>query len=112
MLLAIVHARTDVVCRVGPGLRRLEVHIPEWPGAALQRPDGINAADALAVDGLQIDAIAVRFFGERVLEPDAAQNIRRQPLILAAQELRDAANLFARDPDVPRRARAAVAALR
>src|SRR5262249_22865056 len=95
-----------------PRPHRLQVAVPERPRPALQRPHGIDPADALAIDLFQKDTIAVRSLSQRQPRAHPSQLIRPQAPVAAPEKLSDPPNLSARHEHIPRRARAAIPALR
>lgn len=119
-------ARVDAVAALAGGVPRVlvgEVAGPERPRAALERADIVDRADALH---LRVATLA----DARLLEKDAVvQTFRRASLLKTEsagdpatvaldndvrgelQMLREASDLLFGDPDVPRRAGAAVPAL-
>src|SRR5262249_60691275 len=92
-----------------PVLGGLDVALPERPGAALRRADGVDGTPPFAVVE---DAITVAFLAQR---PAAAGVARVQGLHAVerlAEEVGDGGQVIRTDPDVARLARAAVAAPR
>jgi len=78
----------------------------------LEGADGVDRATGFAVLAGQENAIAAGFFGEAVVQADAAEVFLIEPSVGSAQEFRDPADFLLVGPDVPRITAAAVSALR
>src|ERR1022692_2861302 len=91
-----------------PILGRFDVALPEWPGAALAGPSGVDgAAGRLVVK----NTVAVRLLAQAAASMGDVRVHGGHLLGRLVQERGDGVDLFVGNPDVARRAGAAIAAL-
>ena len=95
---------------LAPGIGRLEVRRPEWPSAALPRPDVVNAAFAAAA--IEENAVAAVQFQKTAANADIADEPAFEQFDRQAQLRGDLLNLGLVDPNVSRGASAAIATAR